>query len=158
MTPREPSPGGSPFSWIGDLSTELAARRTTMSFQRTRMAADRTLMAVIRTALSLIGFGFTIFQFLQRLAEGNLIAPGTSGRDFGIALVSTGVVMLLLGIAYHVQFMWVLRRERRLLAEEGLIHEGPGFPPSLTLITAVILLGLGLLAILGMVFGIGPLG
>jgi putative membrane protein len=46
-----------------DTNTELAARRTGISFQRTRMSADRTLMSVICTSLSLIGFGFTTFQF-----------------------------------------------------------------------------------------------
>ena len=39
------------------INTELASRRTGMSFQRTRMSAGRTLMSVIRTSLSLIGFG-----------------------------------------------------------------------------------------------------
>ena len=56
-----------------DVNTELAARRTGMAFQRTRPPPDRTLMAVIRTSLSLIGFGFTIFQFFQKLRE--------AGRD-----------------------------------------------------------------------------
>ena len=32
------------------ISSELASRRTGMSFQRTRMSADRTLMSVIRTS------------------------------------------------------------------------------------------------------------
>src|SRR5262245_10069652 len=60
----------------GQISVELSARRTGMSFQRTRMSADRTLMSVIRTSLSLIGFGFTIFQFFQKLKEaGNLTHP-----------------------------------------------------------------------------------
>jgi uncharacterized protein DUF202 len=37
------------------------------SWLRTRMSAERTLMSWVRTAISLIGFGFTIFQFLERL-------------------------------------------------------------------------------------------
>ena len=49
------------------VSVELSSRRTGMSFQRTRMSADRTLMSVIRTSLSLISFGFTIFQFFEKL-------------------------------------------------------------------------------------------
>ena len=52
-----------------DASTELASRRTGMSFQRTRMSADRTLMSVMRTSLALIGFGFTIFQFFEKLTR-----------------------------------------------------------------------------------------
>ena len=51
------TPTPKPFD---DPGTEMARRRTGMSFQRTRMSADRTLMAVMRTSLSLIGFGFTI--------------------------------------------------------------------------------------------------
>ena len=57
----------------GLINTELSARRTGMSFQRTRMSADRTLMSTIRTSLSLIGFGFTIFQFFQKLRDANLV-------------------------------------------------------------------------------------
>ena len=52
-----------------DTNTELAARRTGMSFQRTRMSADRTLMSVIRTSLSLIGFGFTIASSFRNCAN-----------------------------------------------------------------------------------------
>ena len=62
-----------------DTNTELAARRTGMSFQRTRMSADRTLMSVIRTALSLIGFGFTIFQVFQKLHDA--LMAGTPNID-----------------------------------------------------------------------------
>ena len=36
---------------------------------RTRLAVERTMMAYMRTAVALIGFGFTIFQFLQRVQE-----------------------------------------------------------------------------------------
>jgi putative membrane protein len=64
-----------------DVNTELAARRTGTAFQRTRMAADRSLIAVIRTSLSLIGFGFTTFQFFQRLRDQNMISgSGGSAR------------------------------------------------------------------------------
>jgi putative membrane protein len=139
----------------GQISTELAARRTGMSFQRTRMSADRTLMSVIRTSLSLIGFGFTIFQFFQKLREGGVLAGG-SPRNFGLALVCLGVGMLIVGIAYHLQFMLELRRERVEMTKAGLIHGKSTFPTSLTLIVAVLLLIVGLLAILGMAFNVGP--
>ena len=93
-----------------DVNTELATRRTGMAFQRTRMAADRTLMAVIRTSLSLIGFGFTIFQFFQRLREQNIISGGgDTARRFGEALVGLGIAMLIIGIAYHIHYMVGLR-------------------------------------------------
>jgi putative membrane protein len=139
-----------------DTNTELARRRTGMAFQRTRLAEDRTLMAVIRTSLSLIGFGFTIFQFFQRLREQDLIARAEAPRRFGWALVALGIVMLALGIAYHAQFMLGLRRLRESMREEGLIHGETVFPVSLTLITALLLLAIGVAAILSMSFHLGP--
>jgi putative membrane protein len=42
------------------------------------------------------------------------------------------------------------------MTAEGLVHGESKFPPSLTLITAVILLLIGVAAILSMVFKIGP--
>ena len=141
-----------------DVNTELAARRTGMAFQRTRLAEDRTLMAVIRTSLSLIGFGFTIFQFFQRLREQDVIATAAAPRHFGVTLVVLGVAMLILGIIYHVQFMLGLRRLRESMREEGLIHGETVFPVSLTLITAFLLLFVGVAAIVSMEFKIGPFG
>jgi putative membrane protein len=40
----------------------------------------------------------------------------------------------------------------------GLIHGESKFPPSLTLVTAVILLMIGIFAIVSMVFRVGPFG
>jgi putative membrane protein len=139
-------------------SLELSSRRTGMSFQRTRMSADRTLMSVIRTALSLITFGFTLFQFFGRLVETQAIGNSNAGRNFGLALVFLGVGMLVLGIIYHLQFMYGLRVQREEMTEEGLIHGQSVFPVSMTLIIAVLLLLVGLMAIASMVFNIGPFG
>lgn len=141
-----------------DVNTELAARRTGMAFQRTRLAEDRTLMAVIRTALSLIGFGFTIFQFFQRLKEQDVISRAGAPRNFGSALVWLGILMLLFGIFYHVQFMLGLRRLRQSMRDEGLIHGETVFPVSLTLITALLLLAIGVASIASMQFNFGPFG
>src|SRR5688572_20197992 len=138
------------------ISVELSARRTGMSFQRTRMSADRTLMSVIRTSLSLIGFGFTIFQFFEKLKDAGTLTHASAPRNFGTALVLLGIAMLVVGIAYHVQFMLGLRTVRNEMKEEGLIHGESVFPPSLTLITAVLLLAIGLVAIVSMVFNVGP--
>jgi putative membrane protein len=64
--------------------------------------------------------------------------------------------MLVLGIGYHVQFMVGLRRLRESMREEGLIHGETTFPFSLTLITALVLLLIGIAAILSMAFRVGP--
>jgi putative membrane protein len=139
-----------------DPAIELSSRRTGMAFQRTRMSADRTLMAVIRTSLSLIGFGFTIYQFFERLREnGNLTAAGPA-RNFGITLVALGILMLIGGIIYHVQFMLSLRGERKSMTDVRLIHGRSPFPVSMTLITAILLLLTGIAAIISMIFRVGP--
>ena len=142
----------------GQISTELAARRTGMSFQRTRMSADRTLMSVIRTSLSLIGFGFTIYQVFEKLRDAQVLKNANAPRRFGEALVSLGIGMLVLGIGYHISFMLGLRRLRNDLSRDGLVHAQSGFPASLTLIIAVALLALGIVAIVNMAFGVGPFG
>jgi putative membrane protein len=94
------------------ISVELSSRRTGMSFQRTRMSADRTLMSVIRTSLSLISFGFTIFQVFEKLRDQNVLTHAASARNFGVTLVALGILMLIVGIIYHLQFMVGLREER----------------------------------------------
>jgi putative membrane protein len=139
------------------ISIELSSRRTGMSFQRTRMSADRTLMSVMRTAISLIGFGFTIFQVFGRLRDLNVLAKTSHApRNFGIALVAIGIVMLGLGIVYHIQYMVALRNQRRDMVQQKLIHGESPYPVSLTLLVATMVLMLGLLAIASMVFNIGP--
>jgi putative membrane protein len=138
-------------------SFELASKNTSLSFQRTRLSADRTLMSVIRTSLSLISFGFTIFKLAQSLVEEKILKVREgSVPHFGVALVLLGVLMLVIGIIYHVQFMVGLRSSRKEMIEEGLIHGKNPFPISFILVTAVILLLLGFSAIASMVFGIGP--
>jgi len=138
-----------------DVSVELSARRTGMSFQRTRLSADRTLMSVIRTSLSLISFGFTIYQLFEKAFEAGILESSLAARNFGRALVLLGTLMLGLGIVYHVRFMVELRRERAQMKADGLIHGESAFPVSLTLITAVTLLAIGLFALASTVFGMG---
>ncbi|HEX6041528.1 DUF202 domain-containing protein [Longimicrobium sp.] len=140
-----------------EISVELSSRRTGMSFQRTRMSADRTLMSVLRTSLSLISFGFTIAQVFGKVAESQGWGRAPA-RNFGVALVLLGIVMLVIGIGYHAAFMSELRRERERMKLETLIHAESGFPVSMTLIVALLLLAVGLLAILSMVFRAGPFG
>jgi putative membrane protein len=159
MPRQAPQPLRPPAGWSGDdMSVELSARRTGMSFQRTRMSADRTLMSVIRTSLSLIGFGFTIFQVFQKARDAQIITSAAAPRNFGEALVYLGIGMLILGIGYHISFMTGLRAERARLKEQGLIHAESLYPTSLTLIVAILLLAIGIMAVLSMVLHVGPFG
>lgn len=129
-----------------------------MSFQRTRMSADRTLMSIIRTSLSLISFGFTIYQFFQKLMESAVLTGAAPARNFGQTLVWIGIGMLALGILYHVQFTYGLRAERTRMKADELIHGESHFPVSLTLLTTLALLALGVAAIFSMMFRTGPFG
>lgn len=141
------------------LSFELSSRRTGLSFQRTRMSADRTLMSVIRTSFALISFGFTIFQFFRSLRETTVATqfiPEHAARNFGLALVMLGVGMLVLGVWYHLRFMHELRAERTQMVAQGLVHGQLSYPISLTLIAAVALLLIGLVAVFSMVTRLGP--
>jgi putative membrane protein len=129
-----------------------------MSFQRTRMSADRTLMSVIRTSLSLIGFGFTIYQVFQKLYDAQVIKHAGAPRNFGLALVVLGISMLVLGIIYQIAFMIELRHRRDQLKRQGLVHAESEFPVSLTLLIALMLLAIGVLAIISMLYHVGPFG
>ena len=137
--------------------TEMSSRRTGMSFQRSRLSAERTLMSVIRTSLSLISFGFTIYQFLGRLLDEKLLSGAPhAARNFGQALVWLGVGMLVIGIAYHIQFMLGLGKVRQSMHDETLIHAESSFPASFTLVVAVLLLAIGVVALLSLTFQVGP--
>jgi len=122
------------------------------------MSADRTLMSVIRTALSLISFGFTINSVFAKLKDKGVVSEGQSERNFGLSLVFLGIGMLAIGILYHIQFMAELRHERNKMRDEGLVFGESRFPPSLTLIVALVLLGLGVVTIVSMLIKAGPFG
>jgi putative membrane protein len=141
------------------MQAKLSSRGAALAFQRTRMSADRTLMAVIRTSLSLIGFGFTIYQFFRYLRESAgapQLVQSEAPRKFGMGLVMLGVVMLALGIWKHVAFMLELRAQRKTFVDQGLLPGDDKFPVSITLITATLLLTIGLIAIVGMAMRAGP--
>jgi putative membrane protein len=138
----------------------MASLRTSLSVQRTRMAAERTLMATMRTSLSLIGFGFTIFSFFQGISSGPVgvdVIPPRAPARFGLALVFIGVLTLLLGILYHYRYMVQLRRQRSEFIERGYLPGTSSFPLSMSLVTAFLILLVGLAAILSIMLRVGPL-
>ncbi len=90
-------------------ANELAEERTELAVQRTALAAGRSLMAWVRTGLSMIGFGFTIYKFLQGLASE--IRPNAA-RNAGLFLIGLGTVSVLFGCIDYWQFGRELRRTR----------------------------------------------
>jgi putative membrane protein len=140
---------------------KMASMRTSLSFQRTRMSADRTLMSIMRTSLSLIGFGFTIYTFttnlLKRDAVLGLLRP-EAPRRFALTLIALGVTLLALGILNHYRYMRSLRDQRIEFINAGLLSDRHDFPVSLTLITAFLLLLLGLLTAFSIIVRGWPFG
>jgi len=138
-------------------SDTLAEVRTGLAFQRTRLSADRTLMAVIRTSMSLISFGFTIYKLLEKLKGTALLAERPhSARNFSLAMILLGVGALLLGIVYHLLFMRELRSTRNELTLAGMLRGKSRFPVSMTLIVALCLVMIGVLAVASIGFETGP--
>jgi putative membrane protein len=64
---------------------------------RTVLAADRTLMAWIRTSLSMLSFGFTIYKFLETVAEQSHKPPPHSPQQVGLFLAALGTASMMLG-------------------------------------------------------------
>jgi putative membrane protein len=128
--------------------TTLAEQRTTMAFDRTRFAADRTLMAWMRTAVSLIGLGFSIYKFFQYLSRSGMTDPDwtpSAPRALAIALILLGLAFLLVALIEHVRFM------KRLSAAAS-----QRFPVGPSLIAAILLWVVGLLALVAVLFRAGP--
>jgi putative membrane protein len=73
------------------------------------MALERTQMAWVRTGVSLIGFGFTIYQVLDKLPQRERAVHPYAARDLGLALIGTGIVaMLMAAMDYRsaIDYLW----------------------------------------------------
>lgn len=105
-------------------------------------------MAWIRTSVSMIGFGFTIYKFFQYLLETNLTGRLThyAPRNFGIALVALGMLLLALAIAEYVLFLRDLSS-----------RTGQKFPVSMALVSALLLSVVGILVLINLLFQMGPI-
>lgn len=115
---------------------------------RTRMALERTLMAWVRTSVGLIGFGFTIVQFFQRFRDmAGVAAPSRpeAPRYLGLALISAGVVTLLIAVAQYrtiVRYLWS-DHYKVLAGMESNSNDSIAWQmPILTVAGAVIVIGL----------------
>ncbi|HXG80244.1 MAG TPA: DUF202 domain-containing protein [Sphingomicrobium sp.] len=141
----------------GNAANELAAQRTAMAFDRTALASDRTLMAMVRTSLALIGFGFTIFQFFHTLADKfELAVPEAAPRRFGTSLIVLGVILLTIGILNHRRETIARRARRQRLYDSQLIHHPELQLVNGTMVVAILLLLMGLLAVLRVGLSVGP--
>ncbi len=92
-----------------------------MACDRTWLAHERTLMAWVRTATSMITFGFTVYKFFQFEVAHNVRIGVLTPRDFGLIMISIGLVTLLLAIVSRRKQTAALpkqfRRRRTSLSE-----------------------------------------
>jgi putative membrane protein len=143
-----------PPDLIGDdPAVELSSNRTSLSFERTRMSADRTLMSSVRTSLSLISFGFTIHEVFAK-ASPLVEAANAQGRRLGLALLSLGVLVLVMGLVSHGRFERGLAERRQRLFDLMLLRTAPRHDVTPTYVSAFLLLAIGLLAIADIAFKI----
>jgi putative membrane protein len=96
---------GAPVTQKPDANA-LAVERTDWALDRTFMAADRTLMAWVRTAMSMIGFGFTLFKFLQYIHQQKADElPLLDGpRNLGLAFIGLGLTTLVIAAFQNWQY------------------------------------------------------
>jgi len=100
-----------------------------LAVQRTIEAEGRSLLAWVRTSLSLIGFGFTLFKYLQYLyQEGatQLMRPQTP-RNIGIFLIITGTIPLLLAIIQYVRQIKQLGKKSNIFLDPTFVAAGVVF-------------------------------
>jgi len=100
-----------------------------LAVQRTILSECSALLAWVRTSLSLIGFGFTLFKFLQYLyQEGakELMRPQTP-RNIGMFLIITGTIPLLLAIIQYIRQIKQLGKKGHLFLDPNFLAAGVVF-------------------------------
>jgi len=120
-----------------------------LALERTRMAADRTLMGWIRTALSMIGFGFTIYKFLESIQAREAVSATMrqhAPRTVGLTLISVGLFSLVIACIQHWKYA------KKLKSDE------PNRTWDLAFVVAALIGLLGLAMLVSMILRVGPLG
>ena len=127
-------------------SNELAVHRTELAVERTIMASERTLMAWTRTAISMIGFGFTLYKFLQYMREEKMtpLLPLQGPRNLALAFIGLGILTLAMAALQSRQFI------RRVRGPSGS-HRF-----NLSLAVAGFVAVIGIFALMNVLFRIGP--
>jgi len=109
------------------------------------------MMSWQRTAVALIGFGFAIVQYLNHLQQtpgARLGYPPTAPEYLGLALISCGVLALVISIW---QYRWGLRYlwGDPFTPIAGVTKEGKQTP---VMAVAILLIGVGLFAFFAVLF------
>jgi putative membrane protein len=114
---------------------------TRLAYDRTRLAYENTMMAWVRTATSLITFGFSVYKFFQfDIKRGQELSGSVGPREFGLMMITFGLVSLLAGTMQHVVSLRQLRREY------------PATPRSVAALLAGLVSVLGIVALITVLF------
>lgn len=114
---------------------------TRLAYDRTRLAYENTMMAWVRTATSLITFGFSVYKFFQLdMKRGQEFHGFVGPREFGLMMITFGLVSLLAGTLQHVMSLRQLRAEY------------PATPRSVAALLAGLVAILGLVALIAVLF------
>jgi putative membrane protein len=132
---------------MNEAERETRRSLSVLALARTAYSSERALLAWIRTSISLYTFGFAISKFLDYLKMQQTGVEFSLGlRRLGFVLICLGVLSLVLAGAEHVKR---IKRMRQL----GL----PTTPwPSLPLGTAVALVAIGVVTLVGLLGGWSP--
>lgn len=108
-----------------------------LALERTYLAYERTLMAWNRTSTSMITFGFALYKFFYYLHQDKSPTHGEQlfgARTYGMCIMGIGVFTLVIAA-------WQHRQQTRSLRELF-----PDAPVSLSLLLAVLMGSLGVIA------------
>ena len=99
-------------------------------------------MAWVRTGVSLISFGFTIYKFFEEFHTAQQVVRTSliGAREFGIIMISIGLVAVLLATFQHVRIMHKLRTQY------------VDVPYSLAAVVAFLVTVLGIVALIAVVY------
>jgi inner membrane protein YidH len=119
-----------------------------LALDRTRLASERTLMAWVRTALTMIGFGFTLYKFLQVMqAQSTMpVLRPQAPRNVGLTLVGIGTFAVTVACVQHWKYMKKLNPDQ------------PYKPWDLAIIVGILIGLLGILIFVSIVRTAGPFG
>jgi putative membrane protein len=114
---------------------------TRLAYDRTRLAYENTMMAWVRTATSLITFGFSVYKFFEfDIKRGQEFSGMIGPREFGLMMITFGLISLLAGTLQHVMSLRQLRAEY------------PATPRSVAALLAGLVSILGLVALVAVLF------
>ena len=123
-------------------------RNEILALDRNYLASERTLMAWVRTALSMIGFGFTIYKFLEFIQEErklDVLLPNAP-RNVGLTLIGIGTFAVIVACIQHLKYIKKLRLDKSYKTWD------------LAVIVACFIGFLGVLMLVSIILRTGPLG